>query len=380
MRILWASNYTSHSAYSSQARLAVKVLVELGHEVSVLNLSLGSYGTNVIDGITVYPVARDSLGNDVLPYYAAETEADAVITLVDAFGISPETMAVIPGFPWVPVDHVPIVPSVTGTIRAARRPIAMSKFGYIQMQQAGFDPLYVPHAFDPSVFSPLPMDVARATLGWDPEDFTVLFLGVNDSNPSRKGIPELLMAWKQFERRHPDVRLHMHTSEYGNMHQSPMSGVNISQLNDVLGLKSMTLVDQGAYYQGMPQSYLAYLYSATDWLILPSRGEGFGVPLIEAQACGCPVLVTDFAAQRELAANDIRIQGESEWSPFGSFRYRPSVVSIINALEQAYSLRHDRMVRMKAYDFSQQYTIGNVKQQWRVALAGIEETNGKVQS
>ncbi len=27
-----------------------------------------------------------------------------------------------------------------------------------------------------------------------------------------------------------------------------------------------------------------------------SKGEGFGIPIIEAQSCGCPVIVTDFSA------------------------------------------------------------------------------------
>jgi glycosyltransferase involved in cell wall biosynthesis len=37
---------------------------------------------------------------------------------------------------------------------------------------------------------------------------------------------------------------------------------------------------------------MAVLYRGADLLCLPSRGEGFGLPLLEAMACGTPVLTT----------------------------------------------------------------------------------------
>jgi glycosyltransferase involved in cell wall biosynthesis len=59
-------------------------------------------------------------------------------------------------------------------------------------------------------------------------------------------------------------------------------------------------VDQYAYRLGAPAEVMAATYSAMDVLLAPSHGEGFCVPLIEAQACGTPVIATDFSAQPEL--------------------------------------------------------------------------------
>jgi glycosyltransferase involved in cell wall biosynthesis len=48
---------------------------------------------------------------------------------------------------------------------------------------------------------------------------------------------------------------------------------------------------------------LRALYSASTMLLFPSLEEGFGWPIIEAQACGCPVLASDRAPLNEVGAS-----------------------------------------------------------------------------
>ena len=45
---------------------------------------------------------------------------------------------------------------------------------------------------------------------------------------------------------------------------------------------------------------LEALYNRAVALLFPSRYEGFGVPPIEAQACGCPVVASDIPPLREV--------------------------------------------------------------------------------
>jgi len=48
---------------------------------------------------------------------------------------------------------------------------------------------------------------------------------------------------------------------------------------------------------------LCALYSSTEGLIFPSLAEGFGWPIIEAQACGCPVFTSDRTPMTEVGGN-----------------------------------------------------------------------------
>lgn len=46
---------------------------------------------------------------------------------------------------------------------------------------------------------------------------------------------------------------------------------------------------------------LARLYSYADALVMPSRYEGFGLPVVEAMASGCPIVLSDIEIFREVA-------------------------------------------------------------------------------
>lgn len=53
----------------------------------------------------------------------------------------------------------------------------------------------------------------------------------------------------------------------------------------------------------LPAAELVSAYQQASLLVLPSRYEGFGLPVIEAMACGTPVLCSDIGALREVAGD-----------------------------------------------------------------------------
>jgi glycosyltransferase involved in cell wall biosynthesis len=63
------------------------------------------------------------------------------------------------------------------------------------------------------------------------------------------------------------------------------------------GTPPLLLIDQD-----MSREELASLYTACDVMVHPYRGEGFGLPVLEARACGLPVLATAGGATEQLLA------------------------------------------------------------------------------
>jgi glycosyltransferase involved in cell wall biosynthesis len=73
---------------------------------------------------------------------------------------------------------------------------------------------------------------------------------------------------------------------------------------------------------------------SADVLLLASRSEGFGLPVIEAQSVGTPVIVTDHCAQPELVrTNGHIVAGQRHWEDFQqAFSKIPDVTQIYFAL------------------------------------------------
>ncbi len=70
------------------------------------------------------------------------------------------------------------------------------------------------------------------------------------------------------------------------------------QLLDQLGcMERVTQIPQ------MPSDQLVSLYNAADVFVFPSLYEGFGIPLIEAMACGTPIVCSDFELFHEVCAD-----------------------------------------------------------------------------
>jgi glycosyltransferase involved in cell wall biosynthesis len=57
--------------------------------------------------------------------------------------------------------------------------------------------------------------------------------------------------------------------------------------------RSLGLADRVTFTGYVPDEDLVMLYNVATMLVLPSLSEGFGLPVVEAMTCGCPVAVSD---------------------------------------------------------------------------------------
>ena len=86
------------------------------------------------------------------------------------------------------------------------------------------------------------------------------------------------------------------------------------------------------------------MYNAADVYLGATMSEGFGIPIVEAQACGTPVVVTDFSAMPELVRWGYAIPPlDMFWTPQNSWQAWPDWAGIRDALQSLYdSLAHNK--------------------------------------
>ena len=367
VRALWFSNAPwAGTGYGQQTEQAVKRLVKEGHEVAIHAIYGLEGSTSTWNGIKIYPRGLNPYSDDIIVAHWMEwTQATKLpkllMTLFDVWVLKAPNLEKVPNIAsWVPVDHSPCPPEVAAwCARPNVMPIAMSKFGQKMLEQQNIRSLYVPHGIE-SVFKPTPAvkDPAgksitgKQIMGFDSDKFVVMMTAANKgAHPPRKAFAESFMAFGIFAQRHPDAVLYMHSEESG-----AMGGIDLKTLAQACGIapERVKYTDPYLYRQGIPQHAMAALYSASDVLLAASMGEGFGIPVVEAQACGTPVIVSNFTAQPELCGDGWLVDGQPFWDAAQkSWFLTPSVPAMVNALEEAYQRRGQKST--KGIEFAKQY-------------------------
>jgi len=140
----------------------------------------------------------------------------------------------------------------------------------------GVNALAIPSGVNTEVFHPS----ASRSMRDLPKRY-ILFVG---SLEPRKNLPALIHAWNQITREFPDVALVL-AGEAGNVFRAvklPQGKANL-------------------FFTGHVDAELPALYANAELFVLPSLDEGFGLPVLEAMACGAPVIVSNGGALPEVA-------------------------------------------------------------------------------
>ena len=198
----------------------------------------------------------------------------------------------------------------------------------------------IPNGFDPAVFRPdappLPLPTSKT--------FRFLYVG---GSIHRKGYDLLLRAYVETFTAADDVCLVIKDhAYYRHRLDATLEELRRPGAPEVL-----------YYFDNVAPAQMAGFYAAATCLVHPFRGEGFGLPILEAMACGRAVIVTDAGPVREFCPPDVGIFVPARRMPFPEcrvdhletvgrpFLVEPDLDALRTALRWAYEHREECLER-----------------------------------
>jgi glycosyltransferase involved in cell wall biosynthesis len=142
-------------------------------------------------------------------------------------------------------------------------------------------------------FAPLPPAEAEALLaglGLQPQQPYLLHVGLDLPRKNRKRVLETFIALHERAAAASRPALVQRLVFVG-----PDLGPELAQLAQRHGV-----ADRVTTLQGLSHAEIRAAYAGATALLFPSLQEGFGWPVIEAQACGCPVFTSNLAPMNEI--------------------------------------------------------------------------------
>jgi GT2 family glycosyltransferase/glycosyltransferase involved in cell wall biosynthesis len=197
----------------------------------------------------------------------------------------------------------------------------------------------------------------------------VMPLGVNPAyfNPHLKrypvnGVFTFLSAFEWGERKAPELLLRAFNDEFSSDEQAVLvckaynqdAMVNIPREVGQLGLREEGGRVVFSINEMIPAHQLGALYRSADCFVLPSRGEGWGLPLLEAMACGLPVIATAYGAQTDFINDAIAyplsiegmVKAEAKCPYYQGFRWaNPSYEHLRGLLRHVYGNREEARLK-----------------------------------
>jgi len=379
MRILYFAKDAPfvQSGYGKCCREICTRLRGLGHEVAIF-ATIGNRSSFLFEweGFKIYPGGDDVMGEDVCLNHYENFKADIYITQIDLWPLKNlhnfARQGLINWIPYAPIDSYPIPEAFIERLKFALQPVTMCHWAEQQLSQYGIEATTIHHGVDCSIYKPIPdREKIKQELGFKPNCFLVGMVQANQF--LRKAIEEQFLGLKIFKIQHPEIDLQVYFHTTPARHES----YYLPELAKAIGVQD--IIKFPSEYDclvGFNEEHMARIYNAFDVLLSCTNGEGFGLPVIEAQCCGVPVLATDCMSFPELVTYGELCKIKTWFTvPALITKPIPDEVDIAEKLWKMYNTNYNRaeVAGMAKYQWDWDSRIIN---QWMIMLDRVKEKIG----
>jgi glycosyltransferase involved in cell wall biosynthesis len=296
-KIVYLTDYPDGavSGYSTIAKPLCNGLVDAGHTVMVLGLS--NQGKEHWEKFGIVPLNTLDEAEAAIHNLSLTWQPDIVVLSLDIPVVERMYQKIVkPGIKYVlitPLENGPLCQSWALALSQFDKVFFISQLGEDAARKTGLKNVgHLTVGVDPTKWFPArerEKEVARKNLGFLPEEKIILTVADNQERKNLGAGLKIMQTMKDISQGEP-FRYVMVTRE-----QSPF-GWRLQELAKTYGVHNNLVI----FDRGMEQEQLRLLYICSDAFLLPSKGEGLGLPVLEAMACGVNVVATNTGAITEL--------------------------------------------------------------------------------
>jgi D-inositol-3-phosphate glycosyltransferase len=299
-RLLLVGDLCCHSGFARVNEAIAERLALLGWDIGVLAVNYKGLPHSLQQRYRLYPafLGGEPYGVECIAAVAKAERPDVVLIVNDPW-ICERYLARLgddapPCVLYMPVDGQHLKRAYVEPLNKAAHVVGYTQFGIGELQAAGLTAPHsiIPHGIDLETFYPVRQRDARALSGLEQDAYAVLVL---DRNAPRKRLDLAFCAFAQFAHDKPaNVKLIYH----GALDDV---GWDIEDMAGDLGIADRLVLTGRDFTagNGVAIEQLRVMYSMCDVRLSTSMGEGWGLPTLEAMACGLPNIVPEYAALGE---------------------------------------------------------------------------------